>query len=1002
MCLIRNVRKGIHIRARHVTSRLHFTPASLLALTLLAASASTLAGTLDKVFFFNIEAQPLEKALLQFGAQTSMQLSFAPDSATAALKAPELNGHYTGREALGRLLKGTGLRYVTHRKTIEILPKASLSAHEVLSSSGARQPPLGNVTNRRHIADAIVQDPTENHAKASTVVLQQVVVTGSRLLATSEESPQEVQIYDEQKIQQSGQNSLATFLSTLPAVSLTDSNTIDGTAATVRVRGLPAGTTLVLLNGRRLEVSGIGSGGGTFFDLDDLPLAAIQRIEVDPNGSSAVYGSDAIAGVVNIILKQDFDGFAANANYGWSKDFETLHASVALGKQASWGGISVIGSYDIDGGLLTSQRLLSANNDYRTFGGPDTNMPLCSPGNVFSTNGEPLPGAPAGSAASYAAVTGPTSSGRPGFSQFSYGILNECSFIQGFSVLSPRHRSGVLLEGHIGITGNVKLFSELLYTHLSQEQLQGYPFLFGSSASQSYTVSASNPYNPFGETVGVALKVPEISRSLDYDTDFVRALFGVKGTLADHWQWELSAWQSSDWTKQDLAGFSPDSSAIQSGLDSSDLATALNPFINGPIASQAVLQSLFNENDNTKGMGRDRSAQAFIRGPIFNAPAGSVDGVIGADYIQSTLYENEISTDTITTYKRTYYALFTEARIPIIGAMAGQSGQLLTLTAAGRHDQYSDFGSANTYQFGLDSRPFKGLLLRGTYADAFDAPTLSELYGADTSYQGVVTDPSTGESVATSVVSGGNRSLRPITGHSHTVGVVYSNRTLPGLQLSVTQWNVVEVDVIQSFFNQYIANNPMSFPGRVVRNSAGQIVEIDDTEANFGTINVSGIDYQMDYSLPVGKATWSLELSGTETYRYEQGLVPGAQPIESVSVAQDDGNWAPRWKGIVALGWKKGATAAHLQGRYTGSYQDYDSTRRIGNVWIFDTNIRWSPEKLLGDRNMLRDSYLEVGATNLFNRAPQFSNYFFDYYGFDLSQMSVLGRLLYVNVGVKW
>ncbi|EQD80300.1 TonB-dependent receptor, partial [mine drainage metagenome] len=119
-----------------------------------------------------------------------------------------------------------------------------------------------------------------------------------------------------------------------------------GYYGTVKLRGLPDGTTLVLLNGRRLENTAIS--GGTFFDLNDIPLAAVRKIEVDPNGSSAIYGSDAIAGVVNIILKKHFNGFAANVRYDSAKNLGDMRTSVAWGRQWRRGGVSVIASYGLD------------------------------------------------------------------------------------------------------------------------------------------------------------------------------------------------------------------------------------------------------------------------------------------------------------------------------------------------------------------------------------------------------------------------------------------------------------------------------------------------------------------------------------------------------------------------------------------------------------------------------------------------------------------------------
>ena len=776
-------------------------------------------------------------------------------------------------------------------------------------------------------------------------------------------------------------------------------------ASAVNLRGLPDGTTLVLLNGRRLENSAIS--GGTFFDLNDIPLAAVSRIEVDPSGSSAIYGSDAIAGVVNIILKKHFNGFAANVRYDSAKNLGDMRTSVAWGRQWRRGGLSVIASYGLDSGLSNADRLLTATNDYRSFGGPDNNYAACFPGNVFSVNGAPLPGAPPGSDATEAEVTGSVTAGKPPFSQFTYGAVNQCSIFYGQSLQPALHREGVVVEGHLRIADHVKVFTEILYTHFTLNAAQAHPFLFGIPAFQDFTVSAQNPYNPFGETVGVALSLHSILSMATDQTDFFRPLIGVKGTLDHRWHWELSAWESRDWTRVMDSYANPNDSAIQNALNSSNPATALNPFVNGPPGSLSLLGSLFG-NESYKEMGRDESAEAFIRGRIVRLPAGPVKAVVGGDYVRSSLYENLVNEgvnppNTRFNYSRQYSALFAEARVPVIGRIGQITRHFMTVTLAGRHDHYSDFGNANTYQFGVKIKPTNSLLLRGTYANAFDAPTLPDLYSAQQSEPDLIQNPVTGVPEMVNLILGGNPGLAAIRGNSSTFGLVYVSQLVPGLVLQVTQWTERENDVIQSVNPQVIVDNAASFPGRVIRNSAGQIIEVNDSSTNFGSIDVAGLDYQANYTRRLGPGKWSLGLDATETYRYRQALVAGAPAIESVGKAQDDGDWAPRWKGTLSLGWAGRGVTAVMNGYYTGKYQDYNSLREIGNFWIVDANVRWAlGRNFLDSDHFWRGTYIEAGATNLFNRSAQFSNYGSDYNGFDVAEASVIGRELYVQTGVHW
>ena len=122
-----------------------------------------------------------------------------------------------------------------------------------------------------------------------------------------------------------------------------------------------------------------------------------------------------------------------------------------------------------------------------------------------------------------------------------------------------------------------------------------------------------------------------------------------------------------------------------------------------------------------------------------------------------------------------------------------------------------------------------------------------------------------------------------------------------------------------------------------------------------------------------------------------------------MSVAQDTGNWAPRWKGTAALEWRLAGWSVYLDGRYVSRYQDYDSAAVIGNFWLVDANIRYAMGQALApESTYLRNLYVRVGAVNLFNKLPQFSNYTSDVVGYDPTQADIRGRFLYAQASVRW
>ncbi len=676
------------------------------------------------------------------------------------------------------------------------------------------------------------QGPQKSPGK-QRIELEEVVVTGSRLKQSSRDGAQDVRVFSRDDIERSGESSVATFLNTLPSVSLASTETVaeNNGGASVSLRGLPLGTTLVLLNGRRLETSGIqGLFGNDFFDLNNIPLAAVEQIDVVADGSSAVYGSDAIAGVVNIKLKKSFDGAEASVQSGWAKDLNESNASLAIGHQFESGGFSVIGSFQRRGSLDTSERPLTASNDYTAFGGPNNNFPACNPGDVFTLDGSPLPGAAPGNNASYAAVTSASRSGKPSFADFAYGSLNSCALLTGSSLIPATRRAGVFAQGSYELQPGIEVFTELLYSHVEQHYDTGPTVLLGEPGAPDFTVSASNPYNPFGIPVGVSESLDTIRTGIPLDTQFFRPLVGLRGQLSGGADWEVTAWGSADWATELGLNEIINDAGLQDAFNSANPATALNPFIAGPPAPQTYLQSFFS-NEVLTFHSRDLAMNGFLRGTLFSLPAGPIEYVVGAEYDKSKLAYDEVFTlyappETHESYVRQVYSGFAEARVPVLASSTTLSVPQLALTIAGRYDHYDDFGSTSNPQLGLEWRPDRSLLLRATYATAFKAPPLPDLHLPVSTFVYGITDPRTGTSVAVPASVGGNADLKPLMGESHTFGVVYSSAALPDLRAVLTYWHVSEHNAIQSLEPQFIVDNEDAFPGRVTRDASGAITSM--------------------------------------------------------------------------------------------------------------------------------------------------------------------------------
>src|SRR6266566_4930160 len=297
--------------------------------------------------------------------------------------------------------------------------------------------------------------------RTPTVQLETIVVVGSRLPAAEAQTAQDVHIYERERIEQSGQSTVAEFLATLPEVSLAAPENATG-ATPVRLRGAIFGSALVLINGRRVHAVTGGAAIFGFFDVDTIPLSMVDRIEVLPTGSSAIYGGDALAGVVNIVLRSNFTGAEASAGYKWAKDIDEKQYYVGAGWSADRFSVSIMATYSDRGSLLVKARDITANPDMRRFGGPNLGSQFFGvPANVSSVSGN-LPGLNS----SFAAVpAGSSGIGlKPSDFAATAGTQNTGSTTRYQALITDSPRSGVFASANYRFANEFELFAEFLAT----------------------------------------------------------------------------------------------------------------------------------------------------------------------------------------------------------------------------------------------------------------------------------------------------------------------------------------------------------------------------------------------------------------------------------------------------------------------------------------------------------------------------------------------------------
>jgi len=614
--------------------------------------------------------------------------------------------------------------------------------------------------------------------------LQTIVVTGSHIRRVDLETSNPVVAVTAQQIQQTGKLALGDVIQQLPVISggieNPRVNNGGGSGQTnVGLRGLGASRTLVLVDGQRL----VGIGG--IADLNVIPAAAVERIEVLTDGASSVYGSDAIGGVINIILKSNYQGAQFQANYGISDrdDGARKGASFVFGQTSDKGSILAGVDYNKFDQVLQSARKYSKNavslsttsGQIATFVGGSSYAArdyIVYPGSSCTLSLNPS-----------AAVSG-TNTSKTSVSDyhcFSGALGDKYNYAAVNLLMTPQERTNAFFKGVYHLTDNVDFYGTVVHNKTSSG-FQLAPAVFGTPTGVS--ISADSYYNPFGVdftpsngNVYRSRLFPAGNRAAKIGTTTDQLITGFRGNfniLNQNWTWDVGYNYGHISQVSTILGL-PNQASLMPGLGPSFLnadgvvqcghsaADAISlsqcvpwdPFNLYSTSATAALQSAASPAlINTWTI--ERTTHADISGGLFDLPAGTVQLAAGASYrkeyrnntIGSDLILNPI-TGTCTLGSQcsahlqggyTVKEAYAEAFVPILKDLPFVHA--LNVTLGDRYSKYSTFGSTNNWKVAVEYRPIEDLLLRSTVSTVFRAPTIGNVFGAPVSSAPLLTsDP---------------------------------------------------------------------------------------------------------------------------------------------------------------------------------------------------------------------------------------------------------------------
>lgn len=781
--------------------------------------------------------------------------------------------------------------------------------------------------------------------------LEAFEVTGSRVKRVDYETPVPVITFTAERMDEKGYATLGEFVQSLPYNSatanseFTTASFITG-AATVNPRGLGSNRVLTLVNGRRAVPYALtNSASGTpqtVFNFNSIPASAIDRIEFLKDGASALYGSDAITGVYNLILKKNYQGSSVDLSLSNTIRHDSLSRRLSV-----FTGLARDG-WDISAGFNYQSRhsnFLSdfgvTTTDFRFLGvkGANQNSTIFRPSYLALTAAQAT-AAGLGTASGYYIINGGQKTANPTKESFTYvgsstaGIPNSNRLdFANDTMIYPESES---FGGYVGINrtlrGGVTVFSQFLLN-------RGYTFYqftpYGYTTSLAgITFPATNPYNPTGLSLtGTSTSAPWTFRGTvrpvrEVKTATGTALAGLRGTLGRGWNWETAVSYGVNETTRDTDLIR--AADLQAALNGTTRATAFNPF--GPSDDPNLEARLYTRSRGLDGRIASLSWDANVNGTLARLPfagAGDLGFAVGAEHRRDRRRSNPepnnfIGFTATTPYegRRRISAAFLEASLPL--------QKWLEFQVAVRHERYSDFGETTKPKYSgklrLPANRFLNVLLRGSWSESFKAPDIGQLYQPQ-SYavtSASISDPLRPQDGARQlrVLVGGNPALKPEEGTVQYGGAVFETPAVKGLSFSVDYFDIKVRNVITTLGASYLlsAEGTRLFPNAVVRDNStqnpGPISFLYGISNNLGLQLFRGLDYGARYSLRTARlGSFTFTADATQILKRGSDAGQGAGFFDNTGLYFD-----VEWRYNYGISWRRNNWAASVSADVIGKF----------------------------------------------------------------------------------
>jgi iron complex outermembrane receptor protein len=886
-------------------------------------------------------------------------------------------------------------------------------------------------------ADPVAAAPRAEGAQADSV--PDIVVTGTSIRGVAPVGSSLIAV-GRSDIEQSPASTTARLLLETPQITntgVTDSSRNGNGGASnisygssINLRGIGPYATLTLLNGRRAVGQ---SPNAATPDPSTIPTIALERVEIIADGASAIYGSDAVAGVANLIFRRRYEGLQAQFRQGFGDHYNEAQISAFGGH--GWSS----GRFTLSFQHAYRSRLNGVDRDFFSAdltgqGGGDYRVPLCNPGNILI--GDTSYAIPAGGATPTNLVAGTT---------------NMCNPYKQQDILPQQEENSGTFTFDQDITDKIHLFADGYVARRDGSR-------YSAAPNQAITVPSSNAFfvSPLGATLPAckaSAGAPAGSTCETVNYDFAEAFGGPAYTTFYSFSWEGSAGLNIDLPAGfELTGYGTigrnhdhvlshgtnlDSAALTAALASSDPATAFNPFGTGP-NSGAVTDALFNNYTTTNGVTNMHAAEVKVDGPLFKLPGGDARIAIGGDYYQVHTLTGQVKgpldnqTGNLADLRRHVWSTYGELFIPIFGEGNALPGlQKLDLDLAGRIDWYSDVGSTKNPKIGINWSPVRHVTVHGSYGTSFRAPLLTQIVsgGGPQLYFQNYYDPTAnggqgGVIQGIAVNSGvGNTVPKPETARTYSLGVDFTPSSPRGATFSLNYFDLVYKGQIVGYLSnlnvlrQESLFAPIILRGQAARDRIAELVAmglpvnrgtvenalttdvfVNGASMNQGTTIARGLDFTAVMPFDLGRAgNLRVGVKGTRYLAYKVAFTPGGEVVSELNNI----DYPLRWRGRGSVNWTLDGIDAAVFVNYQNGF-DNPNSETAPHV-AANTTVDLSLSYSFGDNYTDGRKNLKLGldVTNLFDRDPPFVDIAPGNNGgggFDPQTSSPIGRVVYLSL----